>query len=380
MKQPGAAGVKRAPPRPAEKRQPPQGRPPQRRARPGQQAKRSLMPHTVEMFANLSIADVNSRLMAALRQRTVQTPTSIHAIFALWSALLDAQAMRLGKMKAKLPDKQLNALRPTTITYNLMLKACFLSPSDRLDQVVELNERMVDTGVKRTEVTFAESIKCCSRKGAHKQAFAFLNEMEKLGMDADTVVHHFIIATCARSGAFNEAEKHLRGALAMGAQPAATADGASETQGSSAAADGAQASKRRKGGAKRAVAMLAPRPTSEMFTVVITEALRLMRPPSLAMRFVEMAVDEANVVPTSSVISEVLIAAIDVDDLDTAAAAFAVLRRPQIGVTVDSGIYMTLHNAAARTGNFALSDAVCEALVEQGDGLNEEHFRAKLFT
>ena len=353
--------------------------------RDARERKRSLMPYTVDQLASLSIADVNSRLMAALRSRTVQTPTSIHAIFALWSALLDVHEQRLGRMKPTMPEKQLNALRPSTITFNLMLKACFLSPSDRLDQVVSLNEMMIETGTKRTEVTFSESIKCCSRKGAHKQAFAFLAEMEKQGMEADAVVHHFIITTCARSGAFNAAEKHLRGALQMGAQQAAEPE-ATTTE--AAEEDAATAKKppskgRRKGGAKlpSAAAMLAPRPTSDMFTVIIAEALRLARPPSLAMRFVDMAVNEADVVPTSSVVIEVLMAAIDVDDLDTAAAAFAVLRRPKSSATVlDKGVYLTMHNGAARTGNFALSDAVCDAVLEQGDALDEDHFRAKLYT
>lgn len=217
--------------------------------------------------------------------------------------------------------------------YNFLIKACFVS-YDRFSDGFTFYQRMVDSGVQPTIVTFNELIKCCSRARSLSMATYYLKEMEKYGLQPDKITAHFVIVTCAKVGDFDSADTQLRNMQEHGIAP-----------------------------------------TQEMYAYLASGACTHNRPLRACAYLEECLARGLDV--TSRLGESVLNSCIDSAEDKGALQAFQILnercRVSTIGkasdedkIHLDQGTHVAVLNLAARSGNVALAEVAWESLLACG--------------
>lgn len=108
-----------------------------------------------------------------------------------------ACAEKLGKVKSLVPllqEMESLDIDSNAVTYNIAMRA--LARKNDWGKAWDLVDEMVDKGIQPTVHTFTTMISCCESSHNAEQAMIFLDEMDRLNIEADIVAYNAALKVC----------------------------------------------------------------------------------------------------------------------------------------------------------------------------------------
>ena len=111
-------------------------------------------------------------------------------------------------------EMKANGLRPTVVTFNIMISAC--GKSGRWKEALEVLELMKEYSVEPNTITYNSLITACANGGQWEEAVRAFEAMRAAGVPADTITYSGLITACAKGGQWEGAVRVFEAMRAAG--------------------------------------------------------------------------------------------------------------------------------------------------------------------